>query len=244
VGKRNKIAAEEIVYWEPAANTEQASFSSTVEPEKEKEQAIYYKTPQTPQEAIEMGLVASAAVKPKNFIPHWKRLGICHKPKYWHCWWGCEGVVSVMDNPATATHDYYCPYWAMLQLFPEWEKDFWYTFLERPPMPDGGPPYLEEYYNERRKQHDEILAARDRDAERNPFNMEDEQAEFRYSGTRTSVSRSDKDRGKDYARDGIRTTPFSKEYHEAGEEIASTEWSFDVPKSKQKRSSSNRKRNK
>jgi hypothetical protein len=244
VRKRNKVAAEEITYWAPAASTEQESFSSIPKKEEEKETVILYRPPQTPQEAIEMGLVASKAVKPRTFIPHWERLGISHKPKYWHCWWGCEGVQSVLDKDNKPTHDYYCPYWAMLMIFPEWEEDFSYAFYDRPPMPEGGPPLLEEEYNDRKRAYSESIAARERESERNPFNMETEQREFKYGRARIRVSRSEKDIGKELARNNVRTTPFSKQYHESGKESADSGWTLDEPKPKQKRSSTNNKRTK
>jgi len=242
VGRRNKIAAEEIVYWAPAASTEQESFSSVPKKEEEKEQAIYYRPPQTPQEAIEMGLVANKAVKPRSFIPHWERLGLAHKPKYWHCWWGCEGVQSVLDKDSKPTHDYYCPYWELLLLFPEWEEDFELTLYDRPPMPEGGPPYIEEQFNERKQQYLDAISRRNEEKESNPYNISSEQQQLQFRGTRIRQKRSDKDSGKLLAADGIRTTPFSKEYHESGTADNDNGWSFSEPTNKQKRTRKSNKR--
>lgn len=234
MAKRSKLAANEVVYWEPAANIGQASSTSTPE---EEEQAIYYKPPQTPQEAIEMGLVANKAEKPRNFLHHWERLGPSHKPKYWHCWWGCEGVQSVLDNPSVATHDYYCPYWQMLLLFPEWREDFWYTLMERPPMPEGGPPLVEEEFNAEKRRYSEAIAGRNREAESNPFNINAEQIGLNDSGTRIRVKRSNKNSRKESGNNGSRREVSGKKSTETRTENNADGWGFSEPKPKQKRRS-------
>lgn len=129
--KRSRTVAEEV-YWTPPEKGESFTSPTTPPPVVEHE---YYIPPQSPQEAIDRGIVASVAVKPKTFLPHEKRLAPSYRPRHWHCWWGCEGQQSYIDKNPKPNHDYYCPYWELLQLFPEWEEDFSYKLVERPPKP-------------------------------------------------------------------------------------------------------------
>jgi len=194
--RRNRIVTEEV-YWTPPAKKEGDSSIPTPKPQEH----IYYVPPQTPQEAIEQGVVARVATRPKNFLHHWERLGLAHKPKHWHCWWGCEGVQSVLDGMKGPTHDYYCPYWEMLLLFPEWEEDFSYSLTERPPRPSGGPALNEE---ETRSRIEEIRIHKEKlreykqgiksESKSNPFNMSDDDYRLQGFGATSDRSTSRKSR--------------------------------------------------
>jgi hypothetical protein len=141
-GGKQKEAEKEISYWTPPAKPVE-SFAFR---QKRDDPVSYYQPPKTPQEAIDSGALASTATKPKNWLPYHKRNwphGSRPNPRYWLCMWGCDGVtVPVTDKEwPKVTHDYYCPYWECMKLFPEMQEDFEFKPWHRPPKRDGEPSH-------------------------------------------------------------------------------------------------------
>jgi hypothetical protein len=128
-----KKVDEEPLYWTPPAK-QSGEFSAPnvfkklkQQVEEESNEPLYYVPPKTPQEAIDRGIVSKVAIRPADFLPHHLRKSPSGRPpkRLWHCLWGCEGVLHPVYSTEWpgATHDYYCPYWEILSLFPEWVED-------------------------------------------------------------------------------------------------------------------------
>lgn len=139
-----KSVVEEPLYWTPPVKKAGGVPSSKRKQKIEEEsggEPLYYVPPKTPQEALDRGIVSSTAIRPANFLPHHLRKSPSSRPnpRSWHCIWQCEGVnhpVYSTEWPK-ATHDYYCPYWEILSLYPEWVEDDDHPLKpwHRPPRP-------------------------------------------------------------------------------------------------------------